>query len=100
MKAGVLSLKPVRAPTIAAFAAVVMFSVAGAARAEDDATKILKASTDYVATQKSISASFDSDIEVITPDLQKIQFTSSEQKKLSRPTSCASGAPAAMRMSS
>src|SRR5690349_13321654 len=85
MKAGVLSLRPVRAPTIAAFAAVVMFSAAGAARAEDDATKILKASTDYVAAQKSISASFDSDIEVITPDLQKIQFASSGQIKLSRP---------------
>jgi hypothetical protein len=75
-----------RASAIAASAiAVVMFSMAGVARAEDDAAKILKASTDYVAAQKSISASFDSDIEVITPDLQKIQFASSGQMKLSRP---------------
>ena len=55
------------------------------ARAEDDAAKVLKAMTDYVAGQKSISAAFDSDIEVITPELQKIQFASSGQFQLSRP---------------
>ena len=41
--------------------------------------------TDYTAGQKSISATFDSDIEVITPDLQKLQFTSSGQIRLERP---------------
>ena len=41
--------------------------------------------TDYTASQKSISATFDSDIEVITPDLQKLQFTSSGQIRLERP---------------
>ena len=41
--------------------------------------------TDYTSTQKSISATFDSDIEIITPELQKIQFTSSGQMKLNRP---------------
>jgi hypothetical protein len=48
-------------------------------RAQDanDAAKILKGMTDYTAAQKSISATFDSDIEVITPGQQKIQFTSS-----------------------
>lgn len=54
-------------------------------RAADDADKILKAMSDYVGGQKSISATFDSDIEVVTPDLQKIQFTSSGQVQLSRP---------------
>jgi hypothetical protein len=85
MNAGVLSRKLARAPAIAASAIVVVFSMVGVARAEDDAAKILKASTDYVAAQKSISATFDSDIEIITPDLQKIQFTSSGQMNLSRP---------------
>jgi hypothetical protein len=37
------------------------------------------------STQKSIAATFDSDIEIITPDLQKIQFTSSKKIKLNRP---------------
>jgi hypothetical protein len=41
--------------------------------------------SDYVASQKNISIAYDSDIEVITGDLQKIQFTSSGQLQLSRP---------------
>ena len=51
----------------------------------DDAAKFLKAMTDYTAAQKSISASFDSDIEVVTPELEKIQFTSSGKLQLTRP---------------
>lgn len=51
----------------------------------DDPAKILKAMTDYTATQKSISATFDSDIEVVTPELEKIQFTSSGKLQLVRP---------------
>ena len=50
-----------------------------------DAAKVLKAMTDYVASQKDISATYDTDIEVITNDLQKIQFASSGQMLLSRP---------------
>jgi hypothetical protein len=68
-----------------AVALIIALAPARVACAEDDAAKILKASTDYVAAQKSISATFDSDIEVITPDLQKIQFASSGQMKLNRP---------------
>jgi hypothetical protein len=60
-------------------------SFGAAARAEDDAASILKAMSDYVGSQKSISVMFDSDIEVITPELQKIQFTSSGGVELSRP---------------
>jgi hypothetical protein len=61
--------------------------IAGAQDGHDahDAAKILKAMSDYTAGQKSISATFDSDIEIITPELQKIQFTSSGQMKLNRP---------------
>ena len=51
----------------------------------DDAPKILKAMSDYVAGQKTISATFNSDIEVITPELQKIQFDASGQLLLNRP---------------
>ena len=51
----------------------------------DDSAELLKAMADYAAAQKSISASFDSDIEVITSELQKIQLTSSGQLKLTRP---------------
>src|SRR6267378_898257 len=44
-----------------------------------------KAMADYLAGQKSLSAKFDSDIEVVTPELQKIQFTSSGELKMNRP---------------
>jgi hypothetical protein len=57
---------------------------APSARADDPA-KFLKAMTDYTAAQTSISATFDSDIEVVTPELEKIQFTSSGKLQLTRP---------------
>ena len=41
--------------------------------------------SDYLAGQKSLSAKFDSDIEAVTPELQKIQFTSSGEMKMNRP---------------
>jgi hypothetical protein len=50
-----------------------------------DAEKILKSMSDYVASQKTILVTYDSDIEVVTSNLQKIQFTSSGQVQLSRP---------------
>src|SRR6516162_4616372 len=58
----------------------------GAALAQaDDANKILKAMSDYLGSQKNFSASFDSDLEVITPQIEKIQFASSGQLEISRP---------------
>jgi hypothetical protein len=51
----------------------------------DDANKILKAMSDYLGSQKNLSASFDTDIEVITPQIEKIQFASSGQVEISRP---------------
>ena len=50
-----------------------------------EADKLLKAMSDYVASQKTLSITFDTDIEVITSSLQKLQFTSSGQVQLSRP---------------
>ena len=55
------------------------------AQQADDAMQILKAMTDYVSSQKIISATYDTDIEVITDNLQKIQFASSGQMLLNRP---------------
>jgi hypothetical protein len=56
----------------------------GGASAQD-AASILKGMSDFVGGQKSIAIAFDSDIEVITPDLQKIQFDSSGTVQLTRP---------------
>jgi hypothetical protein len=51
----------------------------------DDAADILKAMSQYLANQENLSLSFDSDVEVITPEVQKIQFASSSQLVMSRP---------------
>jgi hypothetical protein len=50
-----------------------------------DAAKFLKAMSDYLTSQKNFSLSFDSAIEVITPDIEKIQFASSGRLQVSRP---------------
>ena len=47
-------------------------SASSTARAEDDAARILKSMSDYVSSQESISLTFNSDIEIITPEIQKI----------------------------
>lgn len=73
-----------RSLMLSAAPVVVLGGAVPAARA-DDAAQLLKSMTDYMAGQKSLAAAFDSDIEIITPDLQKIQFASSGQMNLSRP---------------
>jgi hypothetical protein len=72
-----------RAAAIALVMAILLCATQNAQA--QDATKILKSMTDYVAGQKNISLTFDTDIEVITSDLQKIQFANSGQMLLSRP---------------
>lgn len=63
-----------------------IFTAAPAARGdEESAKKILKAMSEYVASQTNLSLKYDTDIEVITPDVQKIQFSSSGEVLLSRP---------------
>ena len=52
---------------------------------EGDAKSILKATSDYLSSQQTIRLQFDSDIEVVTPELEKIQFTNSGEVLLSRP---------------
>lgn len=66
--------------------AVVLFAVGQGIQAQDnEAISILKAMSDYVSSQQNIAFSFDSDIEVITSELEKIQFTNSGEALLKRP---------------
>jgi hypothetical protein len=67
------------------FLAIGMGLSAQASAENDDAEKLLRGMADYVASQKALAVTYDSDIEVITSTLQKIQFTSSGQVQLSRP---------------
>jgi len=65
--------------------AVAGLTIPHAWAAGDDALQILKAMSDYLASQKAISATFDSSLEVITPQSEKIQFNSSGTLLLHRP---------------
>ena len=63
-----------------------LFPVGAVVQAEEgEARSILKAMSEYVGSQSVIELSFDSSIEVITPELEKIQFTNSGGATLSRP---------------
>ena len=73
-----------RAAVTLAFAAL-LFGSQPIGAEEMSAPRILQSMSDYVGQQKTISLTFDSDIEVITPELQKVQFTSSGKLLLSRP---------------
>ena len=70
-----------------ALAAALILSAIPAAQGanRDDARDILKRMTDYVAAQKTIAAKYDSDIEVVTTEGQKISFNSSGQLLMQRP---------------
>lgn len=65
--------------------AVTLGFALGAGAQENDAAKLLKTMSDYITNVKTISISYDSSIEVITPDLQKIQFNGSGKLLLERP---------------
>lgn len=53
--------------------------------AEDTAKRIVRKMSEYVGSLKTIALSFDSSIEIITPQLEKIQFTNSGDALLQRP---------------
>jgi hypothetical protein len=67
------------------FAAALIALGSSAQAQEGDAKSVLKAMSDYMSSQKTIEFTYDSDIEVITPQLEKIQFASSGEALLARP---------------
>src|SRR4051812_49099762 len=65
---------------------MVTFLAVPSGLAQDDvARRHLKVMADYVTRQNTFAVTFDSGIEVITSELQKIQFASTGQLLLSRP---------------
>ena len=69
--------------TLAALACAAM----NQASAEEgkSALNLLKTITDHVSKQTSLAVRYDSEIEVVTDSLQKIQFNASGEFKLARP---------------
>ena len=52
---------------------------------EAEAKSLLKAMSDYLASQKAISFAYDSNLEVVTKDHQKLLLASSGKIELGRP---------------
>src|SRR5215213_6794043 len=52
---------------------------------EGDAQSILKTMADYVSRQENLSLKYDADVEVVTPAVEKIQFSASGDVTMSRP---------------
>lgn len=51
----------------------------------DDSKAILKSMSDYLAAQQAISFDYQSSVEVVTPDFEKLQFVSSGTAVINRP---------------
>ena len=65
--------------------AVVLATGQSAGAAESEANTILKGMSDYLARQQTIAVSFDTGVEIITSDLEKLQFNSTSSTTLKRP---------------
>jgi hypothetical protein len=50
-----------------------------------NAMRLLKGMSDYLASEKTFTATYLSDVEVVTPELEKIQFASSGRVSVARP---------------
>ena len=86
-KKGPKSVKTVmRCMSAVALSLIVLLGTsAGVSADEADAKRILKAMSDYMAAQKSISFGFDATLEVVTTDDQKLALASSGSLTLKRP---------------
>ncbi|MBC6982344.1 DUF2092 domain-containing protein [Caulobacter sp. 17J80-11] len=71
--------------TRALAAAAVLAAAASPASADDDARAILKSMSDYLASQNNLSARFDVDLDVITPEIERISYSASGELALARP---------------
>lgn len=68
-----------------ALALVISGSLLPANADEADAKRLVKAMSDYLAAQKAISFAYDTNLEVVTPEHQKILLASSGKIELGRP---------------
>lgn len=69
----------------AGFCAAILLLASPASAGEADAKRLLKAMSDYLAAQKTVAMDFDSSLEFVTKDDQKIALASSGTLTLERP---------------
>ncbi|MBN9021368.1 MAG: DUF2092 domain-containing protein [Rhizobiales bacterium] len=74
-----------RRPAGFLLAAALALGASAAAADENDARALLKAMSDYMGAQETLSFGFDSALAIVTTDLQKLELASSGTVALSRP---------------
>ena len=75
-----------RCMSAVALSLIILFGISAGVNADEaDAKRILKAMSDYMAAQKSLSFEFDAILEVVTTDEQKLALASSGAATLNRP---------------
>lgn len=84
---GWLGRTPLKAWAVRLLIAAALGCLVQATTRADDASarNILRAMSDYFDAQKHLSAKFDVDLEIITPEVEKLQFSASGDIVLSRP---------------
>src|SRR6185503_398697 len=76
---------PSRSLAAAGWLLVGVFWPLSSAIAADDARELLKAMSNFMAKQQNFSFNYESTIEAVTPDFEKLQFVSSGTATISRP---------------
>jgi hypothetical protein len=71
---------------VLALLGTVLAATAAQAAPEAEALALLKGMSDYVGSLKNIEANVDTAVEIVTPEMQKISFTSSSMLRLNRPS--------------
>ena len=86
-KTGPKSVKMfVRCMSAVVLSLIVLLGTSAGVRADEaDARRLLKAMSDYMAAQKSLSFGYDATLEVVTKDEQKLALASSGNLTLNRP---------------
>ena len=76
----------VRCMSAVAISLIILIGTSAGAKADEtDAKRILKAMSDYMASQKSLSFGFDATLEIVTTEGQKLALASSGTVTLKRP---------------
>jgi hypothetical protein len=89
----------VRRMSAMALSVVVLLGTSAAVSADEaDAKRILKAMSDYMGAQKSLSFEFDATLEVVTEDGQKLALASSGAVSLNRPDKIRATRKSGLRM--
>ena len=78
-------LSTIPATGSAALLAMALLSGSAVAAPSTDAKAIVKAMADYLAKQTDLHFAYDTDLDVVTDDLQKVTFASSGDATISRP---------------